>query len=60
MATFVLGENSRVEQFKLCRKHDLFEIAANYGVPISTVWVMRELKAAGFTGLVYQCVLVVP
>ena len=31
--------NSSAEPLELCRKRDLFEIAADYGVPVSTAWV---------------------
>ena len=61
MTTFVLNEfvaNPSVEQ--LCKKCDLYEIARNYELPVSTAWVKGECKAAILTGLVDQGVSVVP
>ena len=63
MATFALDEfvaNPSVEQLELCKKQDLFEIAANYGVPVSTACVKQELKAVVLNSLADQAVLVVP
>ena len=35
----------------MCKKRNLFEIAANYKLPVSTAWVKGELKADVLTSL---------
>uniref|UniRef100_A0A3B3XHV5 SCAN box domain-containing protein n=1 Tax=Poecilia mexicana TaxID=48701 RepID=A0A3B3XHV5_9TELE len=62
MAQFNLEEflsNPTVEQFDVCRKDDLYEIASYLGIHVSKSLLKRELKSVVFSSLVEKGILAV-